>query len=407
MSLILLLVASVVGFLTVVPRPGLDGKIASIVKPYSFSISAWEFRTITRQEIPRLFRRENTGDVAPVIEYFTNARQVRSLEAQLSEAEAGAPVNAAPAQAQLDSLRKQQRALADRVEATIEQQIADTLRAEGIYNPSGLLRLSFPPVNFEMARPPSMLVVSPRDRIESIEGATLQPDLPVDRAEEIESRVDKLNVSSLVTGIGGLGATYPTFVADDMDLKATINSAAHEWVHQYLLFRPLGFLYALDVTGIDRDRDIRSMNETLADIIGNEIGEMVYDKYYAPKLSAVSDQQSGDSDEESKPEFDFNAEMRAIRQQVDSLLSQGKVDDAERYMNERRDYLASHGYYIRKLNQAYFAFYGSYTDSPTSVDPIGAEMKQLRSESKSLKQFLEKASGLRSAEQLKKEAGAP
>jgi hypothetical protein len=394
MSFILLAAALVVGILTVAPRPGLDGKIIPILKPYSFSVSAWEFRTIFGEEIPGLFRHENTGDVAVVIEYFTNARQVRSLEGQLSESEAGAPVNATAGQAQLDSLREGQKSLADRVEATIAKQISDTLGADGVYNPSGHLRLSFPPVNFEMVRPPSMLVVSPRDKIESIAGSMLQPDLPVDRAEEIESRVDKLNVSSLVTGIGGLGATYPTFVADDMDLRSTIDSAAHEWTHQYLAFRPLGLLYSLDLIGIDQNRDIRSMNETLADIIGNEIGGIVYQKYYAPKLSQDSGQQSA-------PTFDFNAEMRAIRQQVDSLLRQGKVDEAERYMKERRDYLASRGYYIRKLNQAYFAFYGSYADSPTSVDPIGVEMKQLRTDSGSIKQFLGRASSLRSAAALK------
>ncbi len=401
MSLIFLAVALVVGIFTVAPRPGLDGKIATIVKPYTFSISAWEFRTITAEEIPGLLRHENTADTASVIEYFTNARQVRSLEAQLGQSSAGAPLNAAAVQVQLDNLRERQKALANQVQATIERQITDTLRAQGIYNPSGLLPLFFPPVNFEMARPPSMLVVSPRDRIESIGGATLQPDLPADRAEQIESRVDNLNVSSLVTGIGGLGATYPTFVADDMDLRSTIDSAAHEWVHQYLLFRPLGLLYGLDLIGVHQTRDIRSMNETLADIIGNEVGGIVYRKYYAPTLSAGGFQPSQGSDQPA-PSFDFNAEMRAIRQRVDLLLSQGKIDEAESYMNERRDYLASHGYYIRKLNQAYFAFYGSYTDSPTSVDPIGVEMKQLRTDSTSLKQFLDRASSLKSAAALER-----
>ncbi len=256
-----------------------------------------------------------------------------------------------------------------------------------------------------------MLIVSPRDRIESIDSATLKPDITAAQAESIESKVDKFNVSSLVTPIGGLGATFPTFVADDMDLRSTIDSAAHEWTHQYLAFRPLGSLYVLDILGIDQSKDIRSMNETLADLIGKEIGGLVYEKYYAPKLTAISRQQSGETSpstgdgQDTKPAFDFNAEMRAIRKEVDLLLSQGKVDEAESYMNERRVYLASHGCYIRKLNQAYFAFYGSYTDSPTSVDPIGVQMRQLRTESSSIKQFLEKASGLRSADQLKKQVG--
>ena len=415
MSLILLLVAFVAGLLTLAPRSGLEGKIAPVVKPYSFSISAWELRTIALKEIPGLFRRENTSDVGPVIEYFTNNIRVRQLEAEMDRSAGGAPVNAAVAQSQLDSLRARQKALSERVEATIEKQITDTLRAQGIYNPTGHLAISFPPVNFEMERPPDMLVVSPRDRIESIGGAALKPDIPAAQAESIESKVDKFNVSSLVTPIGGLGATFPTFVADDMDLRSTINAAAHEWTHQYLAFRPLGSRYVLDVLGIDQNKEIRSMNETLADLIGNEIGGLVYDNYYKDELTAIGRQQTANSGQQSgangsqddAPMFDFNAEMRTIRKQVDLLLSQGKVDDAEKYMKERRDYLASHGYYIRKLNQAYFAFYGSYTDSPTSVDPIGGEMRQLRSESTSIKQFLDRASGITSASALKVAAGAP
>jgi len=229
----------------------------------------------------------------------------------------------------------------------------------------------------------------------------------LDDVQDIESRVDELNVSSLVTGIGGLGATFPTFVADDMDHRYTIETAAHEWVHQYLIFRPLGLRYVLDLVGIAPNRDITSMNETLADMIGTEIGGLVYDKYYKDVLSPPDGEPSYpvDGEEDSAAAFDFNAEMRTIRKQVDLLLSHGKVDEAEQYMNERRDYLASHGYYIRKLNQAYFAFYGSYTDSPTSVDPIGVQMKQLRSETASIKQFLDRASSLTSGQALKQAAG--
>ena len=57
-------------------------------------------------------------------------------------------------------------------------------------------------------------------------------------------------------------------------------------------------------------------------------------------------------------------------------------------MEQKRQYLASMGYYIRKLNQAYFAFHGTYTDSPTSISPIGLELKRLRSQKASLKDFL-------------------
>jgi len=44
------------------------------------------------------------------------------------------------------------------------------------------------------------------------------------------------------------------------------------------------------------------------------------------------------------------------------------------------------GYYIRKLNQAYFAFYGAYADvpgGPAGEDPVGPAVRALRSQSQS------------------------
>jgi len=63
--------------------------------------------------------------------------------------------------------------------------------------------------------------------------------------------------------------------------------------------------------------------------------------------------------------------MRNIRRNVDAYLEQGQIDQAEKYMIEQQQFLSANGYYIRKLNQAYFAFHGNYADSPTSVNPIG------------------------------------
>ena len=69
-------------------------------------------------------------------------------------------------------------------------------------------------------------------------------------------------------------------------------------------------------------------------------------------------------------------------------------------MEQKRQFLTSKGYYIRKLNQAYFAFYGTYADSPTSISPIGAEVEKLREESASLKDFLNRAATITSRQQL-------
>jgi hypothetical protein len=73
------------------------------------------------------------------------------------------------------------------------------------------------------------------------------------------------------------------------------------------------------------------------------------------------------------PEFDYIAEMRETRIRVDDLLAQGKIEKAEAYMEDRRQVFVAEGYNIRKLNQAYFAFYGSYADVPgaSGKDPVG------------------------------------
>jgi hypothetical protein len=367
-----------------------DTRLHQIIRPYSFSLIAWEINTLNYETIPSLIRNnKNSADISSVIQYFASAAQVRTLSANLDAVQRGdtvQPDKVATLEAGLADAIERKSGLERLAERVIEKQIRDILIEEGICNPFGGAG-AFPPVDFKLTAPPHLLVVSPRDRIESIRETMLYPDLSTDDMEKIEASVDELGVSSLVTGIGGLGVTYPTFVSNEMDLRSTIHAATEEWLHQYLAFRPLGFRYVLDVTGLVRNYDIACMNETLAGMVSKEIGDLVYDRYYSELLPGDS---QSEISEVQYNEFDFNLEMRQIRIQVDSLLSMGKVDEAEHYMNEKRDFLESQGYYIRKLNQAYFAFYGTYADSPTSVDPIGTNMRKLRSESTSLKEFLDR-----------------
>jgi hypothetical protein len=104
--------------------------------------------------------------------------------------------------------------------------------------------------------------------------------------------------------------------------------------------------------------------------------------------------------EEKREGFDFNREMREIRLRVDELLAQGKVEEAEAFMEERRKYLVEQGYYIRKLNQAYFAFHGSYATGPASVSPIGGQLKELRRRSPTLAHFLRRVARMSSYQDL-------
>ena len=50
-------------------------------------------------------------------------------------------------------------------------------------------------------------------------------------------------------------------------------------------------------------------------------------------------------------------------------------------MEQRRVLFVEAGFYIRKLNQAYFAFNGTYAEQPASSSPVGEQMKDIRAAS--------------------------
>ena len=81
--------------------------------------------------------------------------------------------------------------------------------------------------------------------------------------------------------------------------------------------------------------------------------------------------------------------MRDTRIEVDRLLAEGDVEGAERYMEARRLEFADNSYPLRVLNQAYFAFHGSYGTSPASTSPVGPKLDALRALMPELTTFLE------------------
>lgn len=335
--------------------------IHSITESDEFSISRWEFDSLLNGlwESLKPASRNDIDDVETVKKYFASVRS----ESGLSESE--------------------REELEDKVERILSKQIREALIEVRIINPLDNfvpLRVVFPPIHFEFESPPSLLVVSPRDEIRLLRRTTLKPELSTEEKESLESRVDALGYSSLVVRLGGVGFTYPTMVIESSNLRRTIDRIAEEWFHQYMFFHPLGFLYALDGVGWRSDYDIIVMNETVAGIVSKEIGSKVYFKYYS--------EQSEEPDPPREPVSEFDREMRQIRIQVDQYLSEGKVVEAEEFMRERRDFLATKGYHIRKLNQAYFAFYGTYADDPSTVNPIGQNIQELRRQSESLHEFL-------------------
>jgi hypothetical protein len=339
-------------------------QFSTLVDPYTFNFPSWEIRTLWKELRECGINSPETAASGPdtVLAYFSGDR---SDEGQSRR---------------------------ETIEKILSGQITRVLIDEKIDIHAARADFVFPPVNFKLEKPPYLLIISPRDRIERTRDVLLKQDISPDQIKKLESDLEKLNVSALVTAIGGLGASYPSFVADDAGLRYTIQTAAEEWLHQYLAFRPLGFHYVLDLLGIKPDPDIDALNETAAGLAAEEIADLVYSKYYA--------QYPSEPTASEKSTFDFNAVMRETRLKVDAYLAAGQITRAESYMEEQRLFINSHGYAIRKLNQAYFAFYGSYAYSPTSVDPLGEQLRQLRRQSASLRDFLDTASWLTSRQAL-------
>jgi hypothetical protein len=158
---------------------------------------------------------------------------------------------------------------------------------------------------------------------------------------------------------------------------------------------------------------LRTMNETTAAIAGDEIGLAFIERYY-PELAPPPEEDSGGEAPQEPPRrdpqaFDINYELRQTRLVVDDLLEMGKVEAAEAYMEARRKYFWEHGYQIRKLNQAYFAFYGAYADEPGGAageDPVGAAVRSMRAASPRLVDFVNQMAWLTGFEQLQELVGS-
>jgi hypothetical protein len=92
--------------------------------------------------------------------------------------------------------------------------------------------------------------------------------------------------------------------------------------------------------------------------------------------------------------------MRALRQDVEAMLADGRIEEAEALMAAKRDEFEEKGVFIRKLNQAYFAFHGFYADTPASIDPIGPKLQALLDSSGSPGEFVRAASRITSRAEL-------
>lgn len=387
------------GAASVPPKNNLLVQVDAVTRPYQFDFINWESQTIAA-EIKRRFLSQPPLPATPnrqralVEDYLALEQEIRRLEREIDQIYAAGsgskkntlPASAAPLEQELARLKKQQAQLAPPVETILTRQVETILREEGFVTAGQV----FPPVAFRLIDPPTALILSPRDKIENRHFVGLQPGLENSRRAKIEAALEQRgDVSSYVTDIGGLGS-YPTMVINTPNLPALIDIAAHEWVHNYLYTFPTNIAW-----GYQTYPRLTTINETTATIVGKEISRKVITRYYPNWVDKLPPADKTGIPTPRQPS-EFDLAMRRIRRHVDQLLAQGKIKEAEAYMEAERLKLVEKGYNLRRLNQAYFAFHGSYAFGPDSVDPTGAQLRQLRAASPTLKAFLNRVGWLNS-----------
>jgi hypothetical protein len=409
-TVMLLILAAVTGY----SNPSLTNpieKIRAYTRQIEFRYAAWMADAAVIKlraasvNLPHTLERGTQKQI--VGEYLRNTQAILEREHLLTQIYANPEIADKEAasesvRTELGELYARQNQLAPLAEAVLQDQVAQVLAELGLTS----LGQPMPNVWYHSTPLPVALIVSPRDRITQTANISLNTDMTVDQMAALEAQVDDgLDVSSLVVNIGGVGV-YPTMVMRTTNLPWLVNTIAHEWIHNYLMFRPLGLFY-------NNSHESRTMNETTASIAGDEIGALVIERFY-PELNAASPSslslialpfERPNPGDLPRPPFDFRREMYITRLHVDELLAEGRIEEAEAYMEERRQIFLQNGYLLRRINQAYFAFHGAYADRPGGAageDPIGPAVRTLRAQSKSLADFVNRISWMWTFEQLQK-----
>ena len=351
------------------------------IASYRFNLLAWEAGNVFDKWYHELAALLPWNSLPPpeqrVIlaeEFFQLGEEERRVEGELLNV----PESSARAdeiRIRLDEIHDRQSDIRPAVEQTVEREISDVLHEEGFASRLGAI---LPPVDTVLGHSPALLVTSPRDRIFRLDNVLLQHGVRPDEREALEEiTTSERNLSAIVVNTGGVG-TFPTVVSSSGSLHFVLNTVAHEWLHNWFFFQPLGQHFW-------DNPEMITLNETAATLGGWEIGDRAYE---AMTGIAYDRQPPGPPAGRAPNAFDFNDHMRETRQTAERMLGDGRIEDAEAYMEQRRLELMERGYRIRNINQAFFAFYGSYATSAASDSPIEGQLRELRAESDSLGDFL-------------------
>src|SRR5215213_2853686 len=388
---------------------GTSDRVRSFTREIEFDYPNWVWDAawikVEQASIGTPYLFDRGTNKAIVIAYLRTTRSLMQAEYQIEQifgdpAITDKETQSAALRAQRDQLIDRQTSLAPLAEATIQSQITDAVAELGLTT----IGQPIPPVLYHTSSAPLALIVSERNVIQQIANISVLPTLTLDEQIKLENEIsNSLDVSTLVVPIGGVGV-YPTMVTETTDLRWMLETIAHEWTHNYLNLRPLGLNYSTT-------SELSTMNETTASIAGSEVGTYVVQKHYPELLGSLPTSGPVSFNEailpssrlDDPPPFDFRAEMHETRVTADQLLAEGKIEEAETYMEQRRQIFWDNGYLLRKLNRAYFAFHGAYADVPGGAageDPVGPAVRTLREQSDSLADFINTISWMTSFGQL-------
>jgi len=374
-------------------------QIRSYSRPYEFDYASWIVSALGQkltQSSLKVYRYTPAGEERQIVlDYLDLRNQINQsqdiLISVLSDPQLENRDQAsAEIKKELEEMRSRREDTAPFVEQIIQGQMNHALVNLGMSAGGQLV----PPVLYRSEPDSYALIVSPRDEIQQAANLMLIRNLTLEQIIHLEEIIEReLNLSALVVGIGGVGL-YPSMVIETGNLDWLIHVIGHEWTHNFLTIRPLGANYFTSP-------ELTTINETIADLSADEIQRETFLLYYPEFLPAES---VAEEPEETPPPdppdpipagdvFDFRAEMHITRLEVDRLLAEGDINKAEDYMETRRLFFLENGYLIRRLNQAYFAFHGSYAAAPGGAADaegadLGSQLRELKTNASSYAAFM-------------------
>ncbi len=371
-------------------------KIRSHSRPYEFDYVSWTITALIRKltqsslDVFRYIPREEGQKI--VLDYLELIYQINNSQGELVSVLSDPQLeNKDPAAAEIRMNLGVMLTKREDISPFVEQIIQGQMNAALVALRISLGGQLIPPVLYRTEPDSYALIVSPREEIQQAANLMLIRNLALDEIVQLEEAIeDDLDLSALVVGIGGVGL-YPSMIIETSSLDWTIHVIGHEWTHNYLTIRPLGANYYASP-------ELTTINETIADLSAEDIQRELFSIYYPeflPPEQTIEEPGELPALNPIPPEdnFDFRAEMHLTRLEVDRLLTAGKINEAEDYMESRRLIFWENGYLIRKLNQAYFAFHGSYAADPGGASnaegaDLGSQLRELKEEAPSYAEFM-------------------